>query len=157
MSELELVARFLRSQSTLALGTSAEDGAPRTAALFYLLQDDLRLYWFSSQSSEHSRNLKRNAAAAVSVYRNTADWRKIRGVQMRGAVSVVSARGPRRSIGKLYAERFQLGNLFQWGISRSTLFCFRPSWIRYTDNLKRFGYKFEISLAATNEDRSGSA
>lgn len=146
MGELEVVARFLRSQSTLALGTSAGDGSPRTAALFYLLQDDLRLYWFSSASSEHSRNLKRDPAAAVAVYRNTSDWRKIRGVQMLGTVSVVSGRAQRRSIARQFTERFQLGTLFELGISRSTLFCFQPSWIRYIDNAKRFGYKFEIAL-----------
>jgi uncharacterized protein YhbP (UPF0306 family) len=155
MSELELVERFLRSQSALALGTTAADGSPRTAALFYLLQEDLRLYWFSSASSEHSRNLKRDAAASVSVFRNACDWRRIRGVQMRGTVSVVSGRAQRRPIAELYTERFQLGTLFHLGISRSTLFCFRPSWIRYIDNSKRFGYKFEVSLPAANEDRAG--
>jgi len=60
-------------------------------------------------------------------------------------------RARRRPIAELYTERFQLGTLFQLGISRSTLFCFRPSWIRYIDNSKRFGYKFEISLPAANE------
>ena len=60
MTELELVERFLRSESTLALATTAADGSPRAAALFYLLQEDLRLCWFSSASSEHSRNLERD-------------------------------------------------------------------------------------------------
>jgi len=151
MSELELVERFLRSQSTLTLATTAGDGSPHAAALFYLLQEDLRLYWFSSASSEHSRNLERDGAAAVSVYRQTGEWRKIRGVQMRGTAAIVKGRAERSAIAGLYTERFHLGRLFEAGIARATLYCFRPDWVRYIDNSKGFGYKFELAPQVTRE------
>ena len=147
MNRLETIAALLKSQSTLALATLAGDGSPRITPLFYLLEDDLRLYWFSSAASEHSRILKRNPAAAVTVYRPAERWREIRGVQMRGAVSAIGDRVRRRSIAESYAERFRLGKVLQAGISRSGLYMFQPSWIRYIDNSRRFGYRFEVRLA----------
>jgi len=149
VTRTQRIAAFLKSQSTLALATTAGDGAPQVAPLFYLADDHLRLYWLSSASSQHSRNLKRNPEAAVSVYSPTEQWKEIRGVQMRGAVAVVTARSQRREIVEAYCARFHLEPLFQTAIARSRLYCFQPEWARYLDNSKRFGYKFELTIKAS--------
>lgn len=141
------IAAFLKSQSTLALATLASDGSPRVTPLFYLPEDDLRVYWFSSAASEHSRSLRRNPAAAVTVYRPTERWREIRGVQMRGTASAIGDRKLRRVIAESYAERFGLGKFLEAGMARSRLYVFQPSWIRYIDNSRRFGYRFEVRIA----------
>jgi uncharacterized protein YhbP (UPF0306 family) len=143
---LEKVARFLETETTLALATVSKEGLSRVTPLFYLPQDGLRLFWFSSSASAHSRNLKRNPRSAVTVFRCTADWKEIRGVQMMGAVSVVSDAALRRAIAKTYTTRFHLGKVFVAAISASTLYCFQPDWLRYIDNSRRFRYKFELSL-----------
>jgi len=143
--QLQPVADLLGSESTLVLSTTAADGSPRVAPLYYLAGDGMRLYWFSSPRSEHARNLKRDPAAAIAVYRPTADWKQIRGVQMRGEAAVVADRALGERITRAYVERFRLGTLFGTAISRSRLYEFRPAWLRYLDNSKRFGYKFEWS------------
>jgi uncharacterized protein YhbP (UPF0306 family) len=143
------VTAFLQSQSTLALATTSADGAPCGAPLFYLADDCSRLYWLSSASARHSRNLKRNPRAAISVYCQTAAWREIQGVQMEGRVDVVAAPGERRRIVEAYCARFHLEPLFVDAIARSRLYRFQPEWIRYLDNTRRFGYKFEITIAAS--------
>jgi uncharacterized protein YhbP (UPF0306 family) len=143
---IDTIAAFLKSQNTLALSTIAGDGAPRVTPLFYLLEDDLRMYWFSSASSEHSCILRSNPAAAVTVYRPAERWREIRGVQMRGAATAIRDRARRRSIAEAYAQRFRLGEFLRAGIARSSLYVFQPSWIRYIDNSRRFGYRFEVSI-----------
>ena len=140
---IELLSQFLKGQTTLALATSAGDGTPRIAPLFYYCGDDLRLYWFSSDSSEHSQNLARNNAAGITVYRSTDQWKGICGVQMRGRVSPVHDAEHRHIIEKAYIEHFHLGEAFQAEISKSNLYEFRPVWIRYIDNSKGFGYKVE--------------
>ena len=145
--KLELVAGFLDAGSTLALATATPEGSACVAPLFYLPSEGLRLYWFSSRSSEHSRNLERNPHSSVTVYHSTARWQEIRGVQMRGDAVAVSDRALRRSIAAAYVERFHLGRLFEAAISKSTLYCFQPDWVRYIDNSVRFGFKFEMSLA----------
>jgi uncharacterized protein YhbP (UPF0306 family) len=134
----QLVAELLKAQSTLALATTADDGSSRVAPLFYVSGDNLRVYWFSSPSSEHSANVERNGAAAVTVYPATDQWNEIRGVQMRGTVSVVSDRAKRDAIEKEYAERFQLGTLFADLIARSALYVFEPAWVRYIDGIRHF-------------------
>jgi uncharacterized protein YhbP (UPF0306 family) len=146
MAEIDSIARLLRSASTLALATSDASGKPYVAPLFYLADGDLRLYWFSSPSSRHSRNLKANAAAAVTVYRSTRDWKNIRGVQMRGEATVVRDRERRRGVAQSYAERFHLGSMFDAAMARSSLYQFLPVWVRYIDNSVRFGYRFEAAV-----------
>lgn len=146
MKRRELVAALLQSQSTLALATGAESGGPQVAPLFYLPAANLCVYWFSSASSAHSRSLRRNPAAAVTVYRCTDRWRDICGVQMRGTVAVVTDRAERRAVAKAYAGRFRLGKVFESAMGRSKLYVFRPAWVRYIDNSRRFGYRFELSL-----------
>jgi uncharacterized protein YhbP (UPF0306 family) len=144
-TRLEQVAGLLKSQNTLALSTLA-GGEPRSTPLFYLVDDDLRLYWFSSASSEHSRTLRLKPEAAIAVYRPTAEWRQIQGVQMRGRVSAVSDRERRRAISALYCERFVLGRFFKTAMARARLYVFEPHWVRFVDNSKRPGYRFEIRL-----------
>ena len=146
VKKIELVAALLKSQSSVALATSDADGSPRLAPLFYLPGEGLRLYWFSSATSRHARNLKRDPSAAVAVYRPTDEWKQICGVQMRGSVAVVKQRARRKQISAAYAERFRLGPLFEATMSRARLYEFRPRWIRYLDNSRRFGYKFEMTL-----------
>src|SRR5437763_446098 len=130
------VADLLNAQSTLALATCDADGTPGIAPLFYLPDSELRLYWFSSPASAHSRNLKRDPRASVTVFTSTANWREIRGVQMRGTVRAASDPEIRRA----YIERFRLGKLPQAAMASSRLYCFEPSWIRYVDNTRGFGY-----------------
>lgn len=147
----ELVAELLNGQSTLSLATTSADGSPRVAPLFYFPGDDLQLYWLSSASSVHSRNLKRNPAAAIAIYRPAAGWKEIRGVQMRGAVSIVLDRSERGGIVAAYCARFRLGPLFHARIARSKLYRFRPEWVRYLDNSVCAGYKFEFALEGAAE------
>ena len=52
----------------------------------------------------------------------------------------------RREIIAGYRRRFRLGALLSVAIAQSTLYAFRPSWIRYTDNSRGFGYHVEIEM-----------
>ena len=142
---LGIVLALLRGQSTLMLSTCDEAGWPQATPLFYYVDDDLGLYWFSAEHSAHSRHVLRDARVAVTVSEPTDQWREIRGVQMRGEASVITG-SMRKTIKALYCGRFDLGTTFRLAIMQSTLFRFRPSWIRYIDNTRGLGYKFEISL-----------
>ena len=142
----ESILRLLRSQSTLALSTSGADGDPHATALFYLTGPQLELYWFSSPSSRHSRNLARQSRAAVTIYRSTEDWKNICGVQMHGTAEKILDRVLRQKIAREYGERFRLGTLFRTAMARNALYVFRPSWIRYLDNGRRFGFRVELTL-----------
>ena len=146
MSKPEQIASLLNSENTLVLATLNADGTSRATPLFYLAGEDLQLYWFSSLSSQHSKNLKISPDAAAAVFRPTDDWKRICGVQMRGQVTLVRDPAIRRTIREAYADRFRLNLMLRTPMKQSGLFVFRPIWIRYLDNTRRFGYKFEINF-----------
>jgi uncharacterized protein len=142
---LRLATELLRSQSTMILSTCDDAGWPQATPLFYYVDDDLGLHWFSSPRSAHSKHVGREPRVAVAVFKPTGHWQEICGVQMRGDAVEIS--GPmRKTITALYRERFQLGAIFGLTITRSRLFRFRPSWIRYLDNARGLGFKFEVTL-----------
>jgi uncharacterized protein YhbP (UPF0306 family) len=135
---------LLEQQSTVALATGDDRGEPHCAPLFYVSDEDYRLYWFSSPRSQHSKNLKRDARAAATVYAPTDEWKEIRGLQMRGEAYVVRDRVLRRKIAERYVERFRLGGTFAPAMAATRLYCFEPSWIRYLDNTRGFGYRCTV-------------
>jgi hypothetical protein len=146
VTRLQTISAFLNSQTTMGLAT-VRDGGPRVTPLYYLADEDLRLYWFSSSRSEHSRSLRKSARVAVAVYRHSGSWREIRGVQMRGVAREVEDAERRRVIEQVYAARFGVGKLLRASMAKCKLYVFEPDWARYIDNSRRFGYKFEIGIA----------
>jgi uncharacterized protein YhbP (UPF0306 family) len=143
--QIELVAALLGEETTLSLATIGEDGLACVAPLFYIMDEELSLYWLSSRSSLHSLNLARTPRAAATVYRNVKNWKEIRGVQLRGAVSKVTEPKRRIALLKTYCERFKLGRVLRPALRLSTLYSFRPDFIRYIDNARGFGSKFELT------------
>ena len=151
-TRLNRVHTLLRCETTLVLATVDEDRAPRSTPLLYLARaaaresEALRLYWFSSPSSAHSRNCARNPAAAAAVFAPARRWQQIRGAQLWGRVAVVADPELRRIIGREYCERFELGRVPAAAMRRAALYCLTPERVRYIENMRRFGEKFEISF-----------
>ena len=144
--KLERVIRLLREETTLALATTGEDGSATVAPLFYLAGPDLALYWLSSSTSAHSRNLARTSRTAVTIYCHAESWRQIRGVQIRGTVSVVTEPERRAAITKIYCKRFNLGRILKLAVRQSVLHVLQPEFLRYLDNSRGFKSNFELAL-----------
>jgi hypothetical protein len=148
-AELETLAgarELLQSQSTMTLATVDDHGRPCATPLFYLLREDLSLYWLSSADSRHSANLRNRPQASVAIYAPVDRWEKIRGVQMEGAVQEITDSDERRRTISAYRRRFRLGTVLSVAIANATLYRFQPSWLRYLDNDRGFGYKVELVL-----------
>ena len=114
------------------------------APLFYIADEELSLFWLSSEASLHSGNLRRRPRAAITIYRPAVNWKDIRGVQMRGSVTVITDPKLRRAVVKTYCQRFQLKAIFRLAISRCALYKFKPDFIRYIDNSESFAAKVEL-------------
>jgi uncharacterized protein YhbP (UPF0306 family) len=143
--QFDLVAALLGEETTLSLATTGVDGQACVAPLFYIVDENLSLYWLSSESSLHSLNLVANPRATATVYRSVENWKKIRGVQLRGTVSKVTEPKRRAALLKSYCERFKLGRVPRLALRLSTLYSFQPDFIRYIDNARGFGHKFELT------------
>ena len=143
--QLERIAALLGEETTLSLATTGEEGEAWATPLFYIVDNELTLYWLSSESSLHSQNLLRRPRTAATVYRPAKSWKEIRGVQMRGMVSIVAEPERRAALVKAYCERFKLGRVFRLAIRRSNLYSLQPEFFRYIDNTGGFGGNFELT------------
>ena len=145
---LELQA-FLTSQSTMALATAGEeDGRPQVAPLFFASDEALNLYWISSPDSRHSVNIADWNDASAAIYAHTWDWSGIKGVQVSGDAMAVRDDDERRRALELYRAKFPFVNdRFMDLIEASVFYVLRPTWPRWLDNERRFGYKQEFRLS----------
>jgi uncharacterized protein YhbP (UPF0306 family) len=143
--QLAQVAALLREETTLSLATTGSNGEACVAPLFYIADDELSLYWLSSESNLHSLNLTRSPHAAATVCRQARSWREICGVQMSGTAGIVTEPERRTALVEAYCERFKLGRIFRLAIRRSALYVYEPEVFRFIDNAKGFGSKFELT------------
>jgi len=153
---LHRVLALLAAESTMTLAVVDTEGSPHAASVFYITGSGegphaLDLLWLSSTSSLHSVCLAKNPQAAVTIYRPTFRWQEIDGVQMRGVCSTVVGL-ERTAALESYRKRFQLGTVLGLAIRRSTLYRFRPTWLRLTDNRESFAWKAEFSLPGEGMD-----
>jgi uncharacterized protein YhbP (UPF0306 family) len=116
------------------------------ASLFFAADTKLNLFWTSSANSRHSRNIARDARAAVTVHRTTWSWRDIAGVQMEGEVVEIGQGTDWQTALDLYLSKFPFAKDFEAELSRSSFYRFTPRWGRLIDNGQGFGHKEEISF-----------
>jgi uncharacterized protein YhbP (UPF0306 family) len=88
------VAAFLRSHHTMTVATVAPAGPgagePHAAAVWYAVDDELRLVFLSKGSSRHGTHIKGGSPVAVTVADEVEDWRNIRGVQLWGRAQALT-------------------------------------------------------------------
>jgi len=139
------ICGFLAEHHVMTLATIGHEG-PWAAAVFYA-PEDLRLYFLSSPSSRHARNLAGDSRVAASVQRDYDDWPGIRGLQMEGEVSSVETTEQAR-VRAIYQQRFPLigGGA---GVPRKLLealdrirwYAFQPREIYLIDNRRGFAHR----------------
>ena len=136
---------LLEETPALTLATLDPDGAPRATPL-YFAPADLTLIFLSDPASQHSRNLQADPRCGVAIYPAVADWRSLRGLQMRGQAVRLSEMETPRAL-QLYLQRF----LFAAGLARTVQaapYRFQPNWIRRIDNRQGFGFQQEWQIDA---------
>jgi uncharacterized protein YhbP (UPF0306 family) len=140
------ISRLLAEQSTLTLATIDPAGQPIAASLFFAADTQLNLFWTSSANSRHSRNIARDARAAVTVHNATWSWRDIVGAQLEGEAVEIGPGADWQSALDLYLSKFPFAKGFEAELSRSSFYRFTPRWGRLIDNGQGFGHKEEISF-----------
>src|SRR5438067_3114405 len=87
---LERVARRLMSACPLcSLATVSPGGRAHINHMYFAWNDGFEVFWISDPDSIHSRNLRRNGSAAVTVYASNQVWgRPDRGIQLFGRAGI---------------------------------------------------------------------
>lgn len=143
--------------STLTLATSAADGAPWAATVFFAADDDFNLYFVSDHRTRHGRDIDANARAAATVNPDCDNWHAVQGLQVEGAVAVVTGMARARALA-LYLRKFpQIDALFAAPqgeheetiaarLKAANFYRLTPARIRVIDNSRGFGWRVELEL-----------
>lgn len=147
---------FIQSHFTLTLATAAGD-TPWAAAVYYVCDDDLGLYFISDPGSRHVQEGLKSGRVAVAIHGAHQPWATISGVQLSGTLATVPQED-RARVEALYFARFtDVGMLVraavQAGGSRvaekfksSVFYRVTPRHVRHIDNTRGFGQPEEFEL-----------
>ena len=154
----EHIRHFIQSHFTLTLATTDGD-QPWAAALYYVSDADLNLYFVSDAATRHVREGLRTGAVAVAIHGAHQSWATIRGVQLQGRLDAVASTD-RKRVEAIYFARFtDVGMLVRapadtvqsriaQKFGSSSFYRITPQRLRYIDNARGFGKPEEIDLAA---------
>ena len=153
MQSRERALEWLRSHHVMTLATCDARG-PWGAAVFYA-NDGFDLYFLSSPSSRHARSFGATGRAAATVQDDTSEWRKIRGIQLEGAVrELEDAEG--EAARRIYGKKFPVADApdepaIREALQRVAWYRLRPDRVFYLDNSLGFGHREEIRLRGGEE------
>lgn len=145
------ITSFLASCRTASLATLDAAVGPHAANVQYVSDDEWRLYWVSNPASRHSLDLVVDPRAAVTIYDHDDHPEHIHGLQLRGHCSVIVDKAAWDDAWELYTAKFafirSMPSLEQ-AVRQQRFYCFTPTWVRWIDNRRGFGWKVERELAA---------
>jgi hypothetical protein len=133
---------FLAAHSTLTLATVSAEGTPLAAALFFVADDALNLFFVSSPDSRHAQAIARQPRVALSVHAETWAWRDIAGLQLEGLAAALDG-AERAAALALYAVKFPFVAEMGSRLADSTCYQVTPLWLRWIDNRLGFGHREE--------------
>ena len=136
--------------STMTLATTGV-GGPHAAPVYFASGETLRLYFFSEETSQHSRDIASDPRAAAAIYPEGQDWQDIHGLQLRGEVIAVAPGAEWESAWEHYVAKFPFAAGLKEIVRRNRLYVFAPDWIRLVDNRRGFGFKKEWALSREEE------
>jgi uncharacterized protein YhbP (UPF0306 family) len=151
VSDLDLrqeVSAFLAVCRTATLATADRDGRPHAACVQCVADPRWRLAWVSAPGSLHSKHLMDRPDCAVTIYGHDDRPEHIHGVQMHGTATTIEG-DDRAAALELYRGKFPfvVDEPFASAIDKQGVYRFTPTWLRWIDNRRGFGWKIEQGLA----------
>lgn len=89
----ELISDFknvIKSVKYMSIATCDENAQPWNTPLFTAYDNKYSFYWVSDKANVHSRNIKQNGKAFVTIYDSTQKIEEVTGVYMKGKACEVS-------------------------------------------------------------------
>ena len=130
----------------MTLATTDLQGNPHAAPVYFVHDEEMRLYFYSDENSLHCHHIAENPKAAVAIYPEYQGWRDIKGLQLRGQVHPVQSTPEWDNAWALYQRKFPFVRTLKAIIAQNRLYTFIPDWIRLVDNAREFGFKKEWNL-----------
>lgn len=144
------VAHYLQRHHVMTLATCGADG-PWASAVFYV-NIGPALYFLSSPSSRHARNLAADPRCAATVQQECSDWKQIQGVQLEGRVEQVYSDDELRAR-QCYGDKFPLVGrldgapaLIVAAFAKVRWYRLRATRMHFIDNSLGFGHREAVDL-----------
>ena len=147
----EEVGVFLATCRTLSVATVDERGEPYAANVQYAVDDRMRLVWVSSPHAAHSSHVERGGPVAATVYGHDDRAQNIHGLQIRGTAERIADAGEWNAAWELYTTRFAFVAAlpqFRELVEQQAFYRLTPTWLRWIDNRRGFGWKVEREMGA---------
>ena len=140
----EVIAAYLDSHTVLNLATSGPNGA-HAASVFYARRH-FDLFWFSENSTRHSRDLAMGVGCAGTIADNVDDYKLIQGLQLQGVGEELVETSERQTGLDALNAKYDFMKEFASGpgaerMEKTSLYRFRPLSITWIDNAVSFGFK----------------
>jgi PPOX class probable F420-dependent enzyme len=103
MTEQE-IARFLERGRSLSVASINPDGAPHLVAMWYALTDDGKIAMWMYAKSQKALNLRRDPRLTC-MLESGAIYEELRGVQIRGAATLIEETARVQAIGEAIYRR----------------------------------------------------
>ena len=147
------IVDYLHSHNTMTLATTQGD-LPWAATVFFA-SEDFRLYFFSAPDSRHCQNLAANPRVAVTIQEDYRDWRKIKGIQLEGRVTLVDGIIEKARAMAIYARKYPgiiklftdpASGVFHKAFLKVKFYCVMPDRVFFIDNAQGFGKRQELTI-----------
>lgn len=146
------IVRFLECQRTAGLATVDAKGRPCACNVRYAMDKKGRLYFVSRMDSAHGRQIVGQPMIAMTIYGDADDPMDIHGLQIRGHCTPLlpppeGAKSHWNQAWTLYAEKYPFvaeNELFKQAVWTQCFYRLTPTWMRWLDNRKGFGFKVEF-------------
>ena len=141
---------YLEAHNVATLATTGPEG-PWAAAVFYA-NTGFTLYFLSSPTSRHGRNIGANAKAAATIQEDYSDWREIKGIQLEGQAKRLEGAERAEAEVRFGAKvpRLVSPSLAPVAIARAlrlvAWYELEPTRVYFVDNSRGFGHRDEIPL-----------
>ena len=139
------IATFLAASRTAALATADGAGRPHAANVRFACDDQWRFHWISAERSLHSRHIAARPDAALCVYGHDDAPARIHGLQVHGRARRLTDDQRRHALA-VYGQRYPeivADPRFAALIQRESFYTLEPTWMRWIDNRRGFGFKVE--------------
>ena len=141
---------YLEAHNVATLATNGPEG-PWAAAVFYA-NTGFTLYFLSSPTSRHGRNIGGNAKAAATIQEDYSDWREIKGIQLEGQAKRLEGAERAEAEARFGTKfpRLVSPALAPGAIARAlrlvAWYRLEPTRVYFVDNSRGFGHRDEIPL-----------
>jgi len=121
----------------------------------FFASEDFRLYFFSAPDSRHCQNLAANPRVAVTIQEDYRDWRKIKGIQLEGRVTLVDGIIEKARAMAIYARKYPeiiklfidpASGVFHKAFLKVKFYCVMPDRVFFIDNAQGFGKRQELTI-----------